>query len=42
MSKLKITARGVVHKVKFSGPSMEPRGTPYESVTLSEQMSQID
>ena len=29
---------GVVYVVKRSGPSVEPCGTPYESVTLYEKM----
>ena len=38
MSKLEIIAlSGVVYKVKSTGPSTEPFGTPYESVTLSEK-----
>ena len=37
MSELDITAlSGLVYKVKSTGPSTEPCGTPYESVTLSE------
>ena len=40
MSKLEIIAlSGVVYKVKSTGPSTEPCGTPYESVTLSEKVS---
>ena len=36
MSKLEIIAlSGVVYRVKKTGPSTEPCGTPYESVTLS-------
>ena len=36
MSKLEIIAlSGVVYKVKRTGPSTEPRGIPYESVTLT-------
>ena len=39
MSKLEIIAlSGVVYKVKSTGPSTEPCGTPYESVTLSEKV----
>ena len=35
MSKLELIAlSGVVYKVKNTGPSTEPCGTPYESVTL--------
>ena len=30
-----ITLSGVVYNVKSSGPSTEPYGTPYESVTSS-------
>ena len=42
MSKLEIIAlSGVVYKVKSTGPSTEPCGTPYESVTLSEKVSFI-
>ena len=42
MSKLEIIAlSGVVYKVKSTGPSTEPCGTPYESVTLSEKKSLI-
>ena len=42
MSKLEIIAlSGVVYKVKNTGPSTEPCGTPYESVTLSEKVSLI-
>ena len=42
MSKLEIIAlSGVVYKVKSTGPSTEPCGTPYESVTLSELVSLI-
>ena len=38
MSKLEIIAlSGVVYKVKSTGPSTEPCGTPYESVTLSDK-----
>ena len=29
---------GVVYSVKSTGPSTEPRGTPYESVTLSDSI----
>ena len=40
MSKLDIIAlSGVVYKVKSTGPSTEPCGTPYECVTLSEKVS---
>ena len=36
MSKLEMIAlSGVVHKVKSTAPGTEPRGTPYESVSLS-------
>ena len=39
MSKLEIIAlSGVVYKVKSTGPSTEPCGTPYESVILSEKV----
>ena len=39
MSELEIIAlSGVVYKVKSTGPSTEPCGTPYESVTLSEKV----
>ena len=42
MSKLEIKAlSGVVYKVKSTGPSTEPCGTPSESVTLSEKVSSI-
>ena len=42
MSKLEMIAlSGVVYKVKSAGPSTEPCGTPYESVTLSEKVSLI-
>ena len=43
MSKLEIIAplRGVVYKVKSTGPITEPRGTLYESVTLSDRVSLI-
>ena len=38
MSELEIIElSGVVYKVKSTGPSTEPCGTPYESVTLSEK-----
>ena len=38
MSKLDIIAlSGVVYKVKGTGPSTEPCGTPYDSVTLSDR-----
>ena len=37
-----IALSGVVYKVKKNtGPSTEPCGTPYESVTLSEKVSLI-
>ena len=40
MSKLEIIVlSGVVYRLKNTGPSMEPRGTPYESVTLSDRVS---
>ena len=40
MSKLEIIAlSGVVYKVKSTGPSTEPCGTPLESVTLFEKVS---
>ena len=35
------TASNVVYKVKRSGPSVEPCGTTYDSVTLSEKISLI-
>ena len=42
MSKLEIIApSGVVSRVKSTGPSTEPCGTPYESVTLSDSVSLI-
>ena len=42
MSKLEIIVlSGVVHRIKSAGPSTEPRGTPYESVTLSDRLSLI-
>ena len=42
MSKLKVIAlNSVVYKVKRTGPSTEPSGTPYESVTLSDRVSLI-
>ena len=42
MSKLEIIAlSGVVDKVKSTGPSTEPCGTQYESVTLSDRVSLI-
>ena len=42
MSKLEMIAlSGVVYRVKSTGPSKEPCGTPYESVTLSARMSLI-
>ena len=34
-----IALSGVVHRVKSTGPSTEPCGTPYESVTLSDRVS---
>ena len=40
MSKLEIIAlSGLVCKEKNTGPSTEPCGTPYESVTLSDRVS---
>ena len=42
MSKLEIIVlSGVVYRIKTTGPSTEPRGTPYESVTLSDRLSLI-
>ena len=42
MSKLEIIAlNGVVYKIKSTGPSTKPCGTPYKSVTLSEKVSLI-
>ena len=42
MSKLEIIAlSGVVYTVKSTGPSTEPCGPPYESVTLSDRVSSI-
>ena len=42
MSKLEIMVlSGVVYGIKSTGPSTEPRGTPYESVTLSDRLSLI-
>ena len=42
MSELDIMAlSGVVYKGKSTGPSTEPCGTPYESVTLSDSVSLI-
>ena len=39
MSKLEIIAlSGVVYRVKSTGPSTEPCGTPYKSVTLSDSV----
>ena len=39
MSKLEMIAlSGVVYKVKCTGLSTEPCGTPYESVTLSDSV----
>ena len=36
MSKLEmIVLSGVIYRIKSTGPSTEPCGTPYESVTLS-------
>ena len=40
MSKLEIIVlSGVVYRIKSTGPSTERRGTPYESVTLSDRLS---
>ena len=40
MSKLEIIVlSGVVYKIKSTGPSTEPRGSLYESVTLSDRLS---
>ena len=42
MSKLTVIAlSGEVYRVKITGPSTEPCGTPYESVTLSDKVSFI-
>ena len=42
MSKLEmIELSAVVYRVKNTGPSSEPCGTPYESVTLSDRVSLI-
>ena len=42
MSKLDIIAQyDVMYNVKSNGPSKEPCGPPYESVTLSERVSLI-
>ena len=42
MLKLEMIAlSGVVHRVKSTGPSTEPCGTPYESVALSDRVSLI-
>ena len=30
---------GVVYRIKCIGPRIEPCGTPYESVTLSDRVS---
>ena len=39
MSKLEIIVlSGVVYRLKSTGPITEPRGTPYESVTLSDRL----
>ena len=39
MSKVEMIAlSGVVYGVKSTGPSTEPRGTPYETVTLSDSV----
>ena len=32
---------GIVHKVKISGPSTEPCGTPYQSVAFSDECLQL-
>ena len=32
-------AQGAVYRVKRTGPSAEPCGSPYESVTLSDKFS---
>ena len=34
-----IVLSGVVDRIKSTGPSTEPSGTPYESVTLSDRLS---
>ena len=40
MSKLGIIVlSGVVYRIKSTGPSTEPSGTPYENVTLSDRLS---
>ena len=40
MSKLEIIVlSGVVYRIKSTGPSTEPRATPYESVTLFDRLS---
>ena len=42
MSELKMIAlSGVVYRVISTGPSTEPSGTPYESVTLSDRVCLI-
>ena len=42
MSKFgKIVLSGVVYRIKSTGPSTEPRGTPYKSLTLSDTLSLI-
>ena len=42
MSTLDIIAlSGVIKKAKSTGPSTEPCGTPFESVTLSDRVSLI-
>ena len=33
-----IVPSGVVYGIKSPGPSTEPHGTPYESVTLSDRL----
>ena len=34
-----IVLSGVVYRIKSTGPSTEPCGTPYESLTLSDRLS---
>ena len=42
MSKLEIIIlSGVVYRIKTTGPSTEPCGTPYDNVTLSDRLSLI-
>ena len=36
-----IVLSGVLDRIKNTGPSTEPRGTPYERVTLSDRLSLI-